>query len=467
MHFHRLFSKTMFKNLKLPLGEMTFTKDFISTDHGDLYPVIHKSQDCLESVEKNRYTVSWGSVDRMFVRFFPYASYRAVGSIENGAFGFSFTTPDGTATLLYDGLLLNFDDGEKQIYSADFSDEVYTLIVSCRPCCFDVYFERNGKPEYIHTFTSAKFKKSNLQSVFENGYVSVSISGQVSVHSVSSYIDCGISQADIRPIRYENGDVIYENGKIYLTASIRMQEGTFQGVFSWIPSTSVFELTGALFYDCGDGFWCGDVAASILYHRKQNQWLLWVCAFSHGHILGNAMFDGDPRFGINVIDLHLMDQARDDSLPTEFLGFFGDEDPDFFYTEKEQKWYMGICRLDPATKSYKYFFFKSDNPFDGYEYIGKGFDGAETGGSFVMLNGEKIFACGNDFHLRSNYRLYSKEGMTEAKFDFDDGGFRGWGTIVPVKMGSRTHTFWLTFDRHGGSSYNWSYGNIYCFEMVK
>ena len=54
--------------------------------------------------------------------------------------------------------------------------------------------------------------------------------------------------------------------------------------------------------------------------------------------------------------------------------------------------------------------------------------------------------------------------MAEAKFDFDDGGFRGWGTIIPVELGSRMRYFWLTFDRHNGSSYNWSYGNLYCYE---
>ena len=54
--------------------------------------------------------------------------------------------------------------------------------------------------------------------------------------------------------------------------------------------------------------------------------------------------------------------------------------------------------------------------------------------------------------------------MTEAKFNFPDGGFRGWGTVIPVKQGTRTRYYWLTFDRHRGSDYNWSYGNLYCFE---
>ena len=38
------------------------------------------------------------------------------------------------------------------------------------------------------------------------------------------------------------------------------------------------------------------------------------------------------------------------------------------------------------------------------------------------------------------------------------------GCVIPVKTGSRMRHFLLTFDRHNGSGYNWSYGNFYCFE---
>ena len=125
---------------------------------------------------------------------------------------------------------------------------------------------------------------------------------------------------------------------------------------------------------------------------------------------------------------------------------------------------MAICRVDRAINSYRYSFFVSDEPFEGYTCIGQGLDGAETGGSFQKIDGERIFACGNDFYKTSNYRIYTKAGMIEAKFDFPDGGFRGWGTLIPVKIGSRERIFWLTFDRHKGSGYNWSYGNVYGFE---
>ena len=286
------------------------------------------------------------------------------------------------------------------------------------------------------------------------------------IEEVRSYIDSGISLADMRSIRYENGDVMMEQGKLYLSASIRMREETFQGIFTWVPGTREFALTGALFYDSGDGKWCGDVAASILYHRIEQKWFLWVCSFSHGHRLGHAVFDGDPRFGVNVVDIQLMEMANEHHTVQDFVGFAGDEDPDFFYETDTKQWYMAICRLDPTLRAYRYVFFRSNAPFSGYEYLGTGIPGAETGGSFVKIEKELYFVCGNDFHAVSDYRIYSKTGMIHPKFDYPDGGFRGWGTLLPIKMGSRTRYFWLTFDRHNGSDYNWSYGNVYCFEAM-
>ena len=458
MQFHRLFSKTMYKNLKLPLGEMIFTKDFINDTRGDLYPLLVKSADCMESVENNTYVLSGGSMERMLGQFFPYATYETTFSCSHGgSCGFSFHIPDGTAFICYDGQTIVFTDGnQKTCLTYACTHSLVTLIVSCRPGAFDVYFEVNGQPQFVTTFETEVFARSNCQEMFQKGYVSVLAQGSVTLYAASFYIDCGISQADIRPIRYENGDVMMEDGKIYLTLSIRMQEKTFQGIVSWIPGTSSFALTGALFYDAGDGVWNGDVAASILFHRPTQEWYLWVCSFSHGHILGHASFTGDPRFGVNVVDITFMSD-----------GVQGDEDPDFYYDAETGTWYLAICRLDSVTHSYKYVFYKSSQPFEGYTYIGCGQDGAETGGSFVTIDDEKVFICGNSFEKRSDYRIYSKSGLSQASFDFPDNGFRGWGTVIPVSMGSRNRYFWLTFDRHNGSAYNWSYGNVYCFELMK
>ena len=338
------------------------------------------------------------------------------------------------------------------------------MIVSCRPGAFDVYFKNNQKPEYLITFSEEKFSNSNDSKMFLNGYALVYVSGRAAVEEVTSYIDNGISIADIRPVKYENGEVIKEEGKIYLTASIRMQEKSFQGVFSWIPATAEFCMTGAVFYDCGDGKWRNYLAPVMLYHREKKLWYVWVSAFEHEHILAYAAFEGDVRFGVNVVDVKLMEKASQKDDITAFKGFRSDEDPDLFYDEENNRWLMAICRANPETNNYSYMFFESENPFYGYKYIGKGVPGAETGGSFVKLDGELLFICGNSFQESSQYRIYSKNGVLNARFNYPDGGFRGWGSVLEIKLGSRKRVFWLTFDRHNGSSYNWSYGNFYCYE---
>lgn len=346
MLFHRLFSKTMYKNLKLPLGEMTFSKDFVTDSFGDLYPVIDQSADCNETVENNRYNIKSGSVERMFGSYFPYASYEIAFSLSKGACGLAFHIPNGNAAITCGNDKVIFSvNGKQEAFERKSCGDTETMIISCRKKAFDVYFVCNGQPKYFCTFETDVFEHSNLQKLYQKGYVCLLASGQTTVNAVSFYIDCGISQADLRPIRYENGEVIYEQGKIYLTATVRMQEEMFQGVFSLTPSTSDFKLCGALFYTVGDGYINGDVAASVLYNRNNNMWYLWVCSFAHQHIPAHSAFKGDPRFGVNIVDITLMKKADSNSDITDFVGFEGDEDPDFYYNESEKKWYMAICRL--------------------------------------------------------------------------------------------------------------------------
>lgn len=455
----------MYKNMRISMGKMSFSKNFADTSRGDLYPLIEKSPDCLEKIENGSYCVS-GTAKRMFCRYFPYANYETEAEIVSGKAGFCFDFPDFSVKIVSDGKNVRCVCGnfsESAVFPEDLSKN-FCLCVSCRPGAFDIYAKIGGNLDFIHSFENEIFSVLNSYDIFRRSHACLYAEGEVCVSSVESFIDNGISIADIRPIRYENADVMTECGKIYLTASVRLEKEGFQGVFSWIPGTAELEMCGALFFDAGDGRWCGDVASSILYDRKSGKWLLWVCSFSHGHVLAHSSFDGDPRFGVNVIDVALMPKAPENAEISDFYAFEGDEDPDFFYDEKKNRWLMSICRLNPETHKYAYVFFESSEPFGGYGFIGKGEDGCETGGSFAKLDGKVYFVCGNDFEKKSDYRIYSEDGIKTARFDFPDGGFRGWGTVVSIKLAGRTRVFWLTFDRTLGSRYNWSYGNLYCFE---
>ena len=469
--FKRKFSISMYKNMNIPMGEMSFLKDFVNDTRGDLYPLLEKSEGCFERVGENRYYVSGGSAERVFCQLFPFATYEITAESVEGEAGFIFRLPEATASLTLvkdsDGVRLSYKCAEhtEAIELPEGFTEKSPWLVTLRPGFFDIYYRQNGGANYLATVDEPLFADSNRYNSFKDGNVSLFASGEVSIISVTACLDNGVSIADFRAVRYEDGTVINENGKVYFTASIRTHAGNYQAIFSWVPGTMRLEMTGTLFFDHGDGYWRGYIASILLYNRIAKKWYVWTSSFEHAHILAYGQFDGDPRFGINVADVTIMEKAGENDPDTAFLGFFRDEDPDLIYDEENGRWLLAICRIDKKARHYVYMFFESDDPFKNFKYIGRGVEGAcETGGSFLKVDGEIHFVCGNSFDVRSNYRIYSKDGMKEAKFRYPDGGFRGWGCVMPLTLGARKRYFWLTFDRHNGSSYNWSYGNFYCFE---
>jgi hypothetical protein len=461
---------TMYKDKKISLAKMMFHKDFTQKNCcGDMYPVLVSNGEYKESAGHGRYCFEGknASVCRMFCRHFPYASYSLSVDSMDGECGFAFISPKSVEELLfcrkngdtyavYNGSMLSLPSGANS----------FTVTFCGKKA--DVYATVNGQIEYVGTFVIQGFAGIEYRSAYENTSVCLKVSGEACINSVESFIDCGVSQADIRPIRYENGEIMFENGKMFFTMSIRYQESGYQGVVSWLPGTAEFDLVGAIFYEVGDGRCCNDVASSVLYHRERKEWLIWVCSFANSHILGCGVAKGDIRYGINTVDITLMN-SKLDAKDTEFYAKEGDEDPDFVYDEQRKVWRMIICRLvyENEKKSYRYFYFESKNPFDGYKFVSATESGEETGGNIVNIDGEYYLCCGNSFSLRANYRAYKLPNLsnyTNFSFDYDDGGFRGWGTIVPIYKGSRKIYYHLTFDRHKGSSYTWSYGNIYCFK---
>ncbi len=479
MNFIRKFSMNMCKNLEIPLSKMTFTSDFTVTDRGDLYPLIASSGNITENVSPAGYkTVGNGYVERLLASFFPYATYKMKITSLSGAAGFVFRAPNGAkAEVMLDSddweTVISFYDGERANKTHVPSDigEGFELIVSLRPKHFDVYVSKNGAIYHITTEESAPFAESNAFAFFEKAKVDVKIAGSATIVSARSCIDCGIGQADIRPFKYENGDLIMENGRVFLSISSRLARGSYQSVLSWLPGTADFKMEGAIFYSHGEKSEkiYSEVAASYVFNRMDNKWHVWVRDGSAGHVLSYGCFDYDIRYGINIVDVEPLPLMTKENLDdTVLLGKKGDEDPDFTYDAVRKKWLFTLCRIDEEYGKYRYFFFESDKPDRDYKFVGLGPVGEETGGSILRLDGKFFFTCGNDFHAVSDYRVYEWgkfDKFTNLKCDYPDGGFRGWATIMPIRYGSRMKYYWLTFDRTLMSKvHNWSYGNLYCFE---
>lgn len=461
--FYRRFSVNFHRNLTLKMGEMSFYKDWVNDSRGDPYPLI--SGNAEESVYSGRYTVRNGEVIRMMGAFFPWATYEITLDSLNGAAGFVVDSAAGELSVMLSADKVIFRaDGEETIFPADYLPGD-TFSVTFRTGGVSAYLVRNGASHLLGDISCAIMHRLREEKVFSPAKVFLKVCADTEACVISRaewHIDAGISQADPKPVRYEDGTPIMENGRIFLTVSARTEEDMYQCVMSWDPSSCDFKLEGAIFFDCGDGYWCGDVASSLIFDRTSNVWRIWMCAFSHGHILGRGMTYTDIRYGINVVDVKLMEPASANAKHTDFVGFAGDEDPDLILVDG--KWHLAVDRVEED--GYHYYHFVSDDPSDGFVYVDRTVTGEKTGGLFVPANGELFFCCGSDFRKRAVYDIYPMNDFSDRSpilCDYDDGGFRGWGTVMELPCGSRKRYVWITFDRHNGSHYNWSYGNIHVF----
>lgn len=606
LYFHRLFSINPYRSLRMKLCEMSFCKDWPHTDRGEPYPIVREVGAALgEKVEDGRIAFSAdapGERARLIGRFFPYASSEVcVDALdgEGARVGLEFAVRSGRGSPYTaedaPGLCVFVERagaevcvcheefvGGRSLGVVRHGTRAFTpggvLFVSAHGAFFDVSLGR----EFVCTIQAEGFSDICRRSAFMNAgvslYVALPAGGRAAVSRAESFLDGGLSHADMKPVRYEDGTPILENGWLFLTLSSRLQAGAYQYVVSWNPSTCELQPEGAIFFDYGDGRWCADVAISLIYHRERREWLFWATAFSHGHILCHGTSAGDPRFGITALDATLMEaqkpgsdvsngglpiqtsgaemadglaqtkdcacgkvgaartSASDDVLSVQagdcvaemadgqtrtedcacgkvgaarafasddvlsvqvgaarafasddllsvqaggrgasvaeldddtlWLAKTGDEDPDFTYDRERGKWYMTICRSVKGA-GYRYFLFESDEPFSGYRHVCHTESGENTGGLMVRIRGRRALVCGSDFKARAEYRVYPLGDFSHFQrltCDFDDGGFRGWGSLMPVPCGNRTKYVWMTFDRHNGSDYNWSYGNLYAYE---
>ena len=606
LYFHRLFSINPYRSLRMKLCEMSFCKDWPHTDRGEPYPIVREVGAALgEKVEDGRIAFSAdepGERARLIGRFFPYASSEVcVDALdgEGARVGLEFAVRSGRGSPYTaadaPGLCVFVERagaevcvcheefvGGRSLGVVRHGTRAFTpgglLFVSAHGAFFDVSLGR----EFVCTIQAEGFSDICRRSAFMNAgvslYVALPAGGRAAVSRAESFLDGGLSHADMKPVRYEDGTPILENGRLFLTLSSRLQAGAYQYVVSWNPSTCELRPEGAIFFDYGDGRWCADVAISLIYHRERREWLFWATAFSHGHILCHGTSAGDPRFGITVLDATLREaqkpgsdvsngglpiqtsgaekdgelaqtkdcacgkagaarafasdevlsvqagvarisasdevlsaqaggrvaemagglartedcacgkvgaaraSASDDVLSVQaggrgasvaeldddtlWLAKTGDEDPDFTYDRERGKWYMTICRSVKGA-GYRYFLFESDEPFSGYRHVCHTESGENTGGLMVRIRGRRALVCGSDFKARAEYRVYPLGDFSHFQrltCDFDDGGFRGWGSLMPVPCGNRTKYVWMTFDRHNGSDYNWSYGNLYAYE---
>ena len=493
--FRRLHSRSLNKNLKYHMSSMDFTKDFVNLLAGNMYQELETTNTLTQTITNGKFNLSnngdTGSQSRRVLgKFNLFSTYEI--SIENIIRQTTLGVRCGINLInkvddeLYNIFVsfnsLNklevrsemFKSGVSQgiivNHTEDNTDNKATLLFTVLRDRVDVYIVIDNIKRFLVTVNIAKTLNTinliNRTTVAL--YTRLNPNESVTYTKFENYYDNGISQGDIKPIRYKNGSTLIKNGRIYFTASSRFQRDSYQTIISQNISGDDYRLEGILMFVVNNKIG-HDIASSILYDNDNGKFLIWNTSFNNNHILSYGEAYCDVIHGINFIDMTLMEEGLVND--TDFKAKYGDEDPDFFYNYETKKWNLIICRLtyveEESKEIYRYYLFESDEPFHNYVFKQKTLTGANTGGSIVKISNQYYIICGSNYHVTSQYNIYNLNDLSTFKsllFDYADGGYRGWGTVFPIPCGNYTKYGWITFDRESEGQTQWTYGNIYYYE---
>lgn len=498
MEFKRKHARNLFKNLQYRISGMDFYRNFLGDENGNMYPQLESNGTTLtESVSDFTYKVknndlSGGAQSRRLIGAFNlFSTYDITikDIIKTSKLGVrcGIDISNVKDNQRYCMFVAFTNDNKLEVRSEmfvgsvsqgviiNYSEENYTntnarFLFTVRENQVDVYKVENEVKTFLTTINIiTKLNSLDLLSKSRVGLFTRLNWGESVVYTkVENYFDSGISQGDIKPIKYKNGAPIIKNGRIYFTMSSRFEGGAYQTIISQNISGCDYKLEGVIYYIV-NGTIGQDLASSIIYDNESGKFLIWNACFNGTHILSYGEAYCDILHGVNYVNMNLMQGTAVND--TDFLAKVGDEDPDFFYNYETGKWYLIICRLvydnEVSQDMYRYFLFESDNPFTNYVFKDKTLSGSNTGGSIVKVGGKYCLVCGSNYHVTSQYNIYDLDDLSTFKSlikDFADGGFRGWGTIFAIPCGNFTKYGWITFDREKVGEGTWSYGNIYYYE---
>lgn len=95
------------------------------------------------------------------------------------------------------------------------------------------------------------------------------------------------------------------------------------------PAQAILSFAAHCFSMPATVFRANDVAVSLLFDRKRQKWLYWVCSFAHGHRLAHGECAGDVRFGISTVRVDLMPFMPENTPDTAFSCQRGRRRPGF------------------------------------------------------------------------------------------------------------------------------------------
>ncbi len=288
---------------------------------------------------------------------------------------------------------------------------------------------------------------------------------RVEINSVNGSLTPGSGQADLRAITDEQGTPLFDDGRIWLTITLRGRDlpHPTQGVFSLNPSVFDLRFEGVIVFDMGDGRLRNELASHLFRDSASGQWRGWTTGFSafgtksdnEAKTILAVSSSTDPRRGFSV-------------MRAEPVGIDGaHEDPHCVYDSVAKKWRMLLCE---HAGNYRAAMWESDDWDHGFERIA-GPVSVDSTGTLIQKFGNTRYAlfgsADRTIYIRTYPDLKPAGELTMDLPPWDDAhGTRIWPNVIPMPEGYPAPFIALMMDRAnlpGMPKRNWTYGALYLY----
>ncbi len=418
--------------------------------------------------------------------FNPFATYELViGSAEGeGSAGMTFLH-SGNGDSLAAGL--TFKDGKPEAITWDVQAdgkrvtgvkwpvpagttmEDLTLRAQMSAVGVNLFLESAGRSDLVgYSDFSEHFdlrERERIQRIDFAIRTDLKAGARVVLTGASSCLSPGSGQADIRAITDEEGAPLLDDGRLWLTMTLRGRAlpHPLQGVFSLNPSVFDLRFEGVIVFDMDDELLRNDLASHLFRDSKTGEWRGWTTGFSALGGAGRAEEKGilairsvrDPRKGFSIM------KAR----PIGLAG--AHEDPHGVYDKEAGKWRLLLCEHG---KKYRAGIWESDHWDRGYVRLAGPVEMDSTG-TLIQKFGDKRFALFGSADRKIYIRTYPDlQPAGELKVDLppwnDQNGTRIWPNVIPLPEGYPAPYIALMMDRvnfPGMPKPNWTYGALYLY----
>lgn len=288
---------------------------------------------------------------------------------------------------------------------------------------------------------------------------------QIMIQQASSYLSPGSGQADIRAITNEEGAPLIDDGRLWMTMTLRGRAlpHPLQGVFSLNPSVFDLRFEGVIVFDMDDGLFRNELASHLFRDSKTGEWRGWTTGFSALGGTGKGeektilavSSARDPRKGFSIM------KAR----PIGIAG--AHEDPHGIYDTEAKKWRILLCEHG---KNYRAGLWESDHWDRGFTRLAGPVEMDSTG-TMIQKIGTKRYAlfgsADRKIYIR-NYPDLTPAGELQISLPpwNETHGSRIWPNVIPLPEGYPAPYIALMMDRvnfPGMPKPNWTYGALYLY----